>query len=210
MICELCNKEFFIKYASGRFCSKECSHSFSTKSKRKEINEKVSKALSGRRTRPLNICAFCQNEFNGRPGSKFCCRNHSARHIMSRPDVKYKINKKLQERIAAGNGPQWKSRSKLEPSYPEKFWMKVLQNNKIEFIHELKCDKYFIDFAIESKKVALEIDGTQHNFEDRKISDGKKDITLKENGWKVYRIKWLGTKKVKPQIDEFLFWYSNL
>lgn len=49
MLCENCNKEHDGKYGSGRFCSKQCSKSFSTKNKRKEINEKISKSLIGKK-----------------------------------------------------------------------------------------------------------------------------------------------------------------
>lgn len=48
MLCENCNKEHNGSYGSGRFCSKECAKSFSTKNKRKLINEKVSNSLKGR------------------------------------------------------------------------------------------------------------------------------------------------------------------
>ena len=43
--CENCLKEHDGSYASGRFCSNLCAKCFSTKAKRKEINEKVSKKL---------------------------------------------------------------------------------------------------------------------------------------------------------------------
>lgn len=43
--CENCNEKHSGEYGSGRFCSKECARGFSTKEKRSEINEKVSKAL---------------------------------------------------------------------------------------------------------------------------------------------------------------------
>lgn len=45
--CENCGNKHNGDYASGRFCSKKCSKGFSTKSKRKEINEKVSITLKG-------------------------------------------------------------------------------------------------------------------------------------------------------------------
>ena len=45
MICEYCSKEHDGSFATGRFCCIECSRGFSTKSKRKEINEKVSLKL---------------------------------------------------------------------------------------------------------------------------------------------------------------------
>jgi len=48
MKCENCNKEHDGSYGSGRFCSSKCARGFSTKSKRGEINKKVSKSLSGR------------------------------------------------------------------------------------------------------------------------------------------------------------------
>jgi hypothetical protein len=45
MICEYCGEEHDGNYKSGRFCSKKCASGFSTKAKRQEINEKVSKTL---------------------------------------------------------------------------------------------------------------------------------------------------------------------
>lgn len=47
MICENCNNEHDGSFASGRFCCRVCSRSFSTKSKRKEINRKVKEKLTG-------------------------------------------------------------------------------------------------------------------------------------------------------------------
>lgn len=47
MICENCKKEFDVVYGSGRFCCSKCARGFSTKDKRKEINEKVRSTLSG-------------------------------------------------------------------------------------------------------------------------------------------------------------------
>ena len=47
MICENCGTEHSGKYGSGRFCCQKCARGFSTKLKRKEISEKVSKALFG-------------------------------------------------------------------------------------------------------------------------------------------------------------------
>lgn len=48
IICEFCEKEHDGSYGSGRFCNKQCASAFSTKAKRKDINEKVSRSLSGR------------------------------------------------------------------------------------------------------------------------------------------------------------------
>ena len=48
--CENCSSLNDGNYGSGRFCSSNCSHAFSTKRKRKEINEKISKQLIGKFT----------------------------------------------------------------------------------------------------------------------------------------------------------------
>jgi hypothetical protein len=45
--CEYCEKEHNGEYGSGRFCDYVCARGFSTKDKRSEINEKVSRTLSG-------------------------------------------------------------------------------------------------------------------------------------------------------------------
>lgn len=49
-ICENCLTNHDIIYGSGRFCSSKCARGFSTKNKRREINEKVSKSMSGKET----------------------------------------------------------------------------------------------------------------------------------------------------------------
>ena len=45
MICENCKEDHDGSYGSGRFCGKKCARGFSTKLKREEINEKVSKKI---------------------------------------------------------------------------------------------------------------------------------------------------------------------
>jgi hypothetical protein len=55
MQCENCNIIHNGEYGSGRFCTKRCARGFSSKAKRKEINEKVSKALTGRTTSKRGI-----------------------------------------------------------------------------------------------------------------------------------------------------------
>jgi 5-methylcytosine-specific restriction endonuclease McrA len=49
MICEYCNRENDGSYGSGRFCNQKCARGFATKDKRKEINERVSKKLQGKK-----------------------------------------------------------------------------------------------------------------------------------------------------------------
>jgi very-short-patch-repair endonuclease len=94
--------------------------------------------------------------------------------------------------------------------------MTVLKNNNIEYKHNLKCDKYFIDFGMEKKKIALEIDGKQHKYPDRVLKDKEKDNFLTTSGWKVYRLEWNsintenGKKLMKEKIDKFLDTYNKI
>ena len=68
--CENCNAEHDGSYGSGRFCSSKCARGFSTKAKRKEINEKVAKKLADRgHGDVLLTCKNCNKEFK-RPWNK--------------------------------------------------------------------------------------------------------------------------------------------
>ena len=70
-LCENCQNTIEAKIGSGRFCSLKCSRSFSTKIKRKEINEKVKEKF---KTKNLvtKVCVICGNDFI----SKFAKRNN--------------------------------------------------------------------------------------------------------------------------------------
>jgi hypothetical protein len=73
--CENCQKEHEGTYGSGRFCSAKCARGFSTKGKRKEINEQVSKKLLNNKIKIIKICPQCLNEFIVNPchSHKKCC-----------------------------------------------------------------------------------------------------------------------------------------
>ena len=79
-----------------------------------------------------------------------------------------------------------------EMSYPEKFFKQVIENEFEDknFVQEYNIGIYSIDFAWVEKKLAIEIDGEQHEKPDYKSRDIRKDKKLKEEGWKVLRIKW--------------------
>ena len=75
--------------------------------------------------------------------------------------------------------------------------------------------KWFIDFAIIGKKIALEIDGRQHEWTERKLKDREKDLYLLTNGWYVHRIKWKsinnekGKSYIRDEIKKFLDIYDS-
>jgi very-short-patch-repair endonuclease len=105
----------------------------------------------------------------------------------------------------------WKPRK--EPSYAEKFFMKVLDDNNLKYLREYKIVRFFADFAFLDKKIVLEIDGKQHLY--RKEYDKKRDKILRKNGWKVFRIAWKNiniknnASYIGKEIKKFLKFYQN-
>jgi len=104
-----------------------------------------------------------------------------------------------------------KSRWNNEPSYPEKFFMQVIENEFLDkcYIREYNVGRFSIDFAWVNKKLAIEIDGEQHyTIDGYKERDNRKDKTLIDNGWCVLRIRWIDmfkdTKKYISMAKEFI------
>lgn len=80
-----------------------------------------------------------------------------------------------------------------QPSYPEKFFMLVIENEFADKKYEY--NKYFngfwLDFAWKEKKKCIEIDGKQHYENAQQIErDKRKNKLLEENGWGLLRINW--------------------
>ena len=131
------------------------------------------------------------------------------------------IGTKTQQRLVEeGKHIGWTTRNIR--SYAELFWEKVLKNNKFQYepeyvlkktdigINEKGC--YFLDFLIDGH-IDLEIDGKQHQYDERKEHDMLRDERLKTNGFTIYRIPWVNpveSERVKKQIDDFIEWYNLL
>lgn len=84
----------------------------------------------------------------------------------------------------------WRKRN--EPSYPEKCFIKFLEENGYSKKHLIEREKsvfpYYIDFAFINEKIAIEIDGSQHiNDQNRIERDIDKNNVLINNGWTVLR-----------------------
>ena len=143
----------------------------------KENNESLKKAS-------LKIIS---NYKNGKVKHPWLGRKHSEK-------TKEKISKSMA--LAHKEKRAWNigmSRWNNKPSYPEEWFMKVIENefNDKNYKREFPFAKYSLDFAWEYKKLCIEIDGDQHRrFESYKIRDLEKDKFLKEKGWKVLRISW--------------------
>ena len=86
-----------------------------------------------------------------------------------------------------------KSRWNNEPSYPEQFFMKVIENEFVDknYINEHPIGIYSADFCWPHLKKIIEIDGDQHQrFEEYIERDKRKDEFLNEAGYEVLRVVW--------------------
>jgi very-short-patch-repair endonuclease len=86
-----------------------------------------------------------------------------------------------------------KCRWKKTPSYPESFFLRVVQNEFIDknVTRELWVGKFVLDFAWPHKLKVIEIDGDQHTRFDEQIArDKRKDAYLTSKGWSVLRLRW--------------------
>lgn len=115
-------------------------------------------------------------------------------------------------KIAAQRGTHagWHTR-KGEASYPEKYIEDVFNQEGISgWVREKKVGRWFVDFAFIENKIAVEVDGRQHDDKERADSDKRKDEYLESLGWKVIRIKWFnprteqGKEKLHPQVKSLL------
>lgn len=210
MKCDKCDKEHNGEYASGRFCSEKCARSFATNHNRTLINNKIS--ISMKKAKPghgdvVITCLYCgkkrQVAYNARH-LKYCNSSCAALNLSNKS--KQKISNAVRNRVKLGTHNGWPHRDKFYKSYAEKFFSKVLENNKIEYEFNKKVGMYFIDFAL-NNKIALEIDGKQHN--DRKEQDARKDKFLKSNGWCVHRVPWVKNSLLKETVDKFLEFYKE-
>lgn len=214
-ICEKCGIHYLRKDGiSKRFCSNKCAHS---RNHSNESKQKVSKTLLKRRELgiyktdfSIRYCKDCGKQLGFKNISGYChlCCH---KHINVRLDVREKQRQIQLQKVADGTHQGWKTRN--IKSYAEIFWETVLNNNNIVYEREKKVGKYFLDFVI--GKIDLEIDGKQHQYNDRKQSDILRDKFLTTEGYFVYRIKWNeinsieGKQMMKDKIELFLEFYQT-
>lgn len=223
--CPICKNNFVTRVGHPRekiTCSHKCSNTYFSDSKHTvEANLKRSLKLSKNKSIKIifkkevcgdiikerkvrlypkkihNInCIFCNKEiFSKKKTTKFCKNTGCAQ--------KYRVR----EGIHKG----WTSRDKLQPSFAEKVVIDIFNELNFKIEREYKVSKWFVDFADISNKIALEIDGKQHELPERKASDEVKDKYLIDNGWVVYRVKWKRVDKViRQELKEKIKSYFNI
>ena len=91
------------------------------------------------------------------------------------------------------------------PSYPEKMFIRLCNDNALSSIYDIVREypvfPHYIDFAFINAKVAVEIDGSQHWLDQSRIQhDFIKDANLKRHGWRILRIPEFKLKTSYMQI----------
>lgn len=199
MICENCDSEHDGLYGSGRFCSNRCAKSFSTKSKRKEINKKVSEKLSGEQY----YCSKCGNiiKKNNKTGLCFVCL---------KTDEKFR--QRLSESLRGKTGGYRKGGGRTKGEYYKNdyydshFEVEVaqfLESNNIEFVRNVKkfefvwernTTYYIPDFYLPAYDLYLETKGYWWNKEEKtKFAVGKHKLNWIEL---LYKEEWLVDKNI--------------
>lgn len=202
-LCECCKKEFSFQQKEGsscikRFCSTFCARSFSTKSKRKEINEKVRKTLAGKdawRNRPRlsleeKFCEYCKVSFlTKRKHKKFCSISCGAKFHNQNPAIIEKLRSARIKEIEKGNvGYGIKTEyngircdSALEYAFL-KWYLAQYPNSKIERFKgylEGECVKYQPDFIIDDK-IIVEVKYTTPYIGDKLSEKWKTYVSTQE------------------------------
>lgn len=84
------------------------------------------------------------------------------------------------------------------PSYPERYFKELFENENMNLVSEYQISYYQLDFADVEKKIDVEIDGEQHYADERIVaSDARRNSFLKDQGWVVFRIRWRDYQKLK-------------
>lgn len=179
---ELTNSQKYTYKKTGRvYCSRECM--------KKYISE-----LSSKRMKDLN-------ETN--PGMIKRHQEMKTKNPMFIPEIKEKMKESIKKKITQKKlkGQNWfQNRGGNGKGYtvPQIKLYEALKdlNPTLEYVVSIKLKRgtgyptcYKIDLAITQYLIAIEIDGKSHNLIERKEQDKKKDMFLKEQGWKVLRFK---------------------
>jgi hypothetical protein len=127
------------------------------------------------------------NTMKGKPSKTIWTEKMRKEKSEWRKNLHKKYPETHPNRKLANNRKKW--------TYPEIVAGNWFDKNKIEYKRNLKIDVYYPDFVID--KIIIEIDGEYwHNFE----KDKKRDLTLQQLGYKIYRIK--AKEKIEKRLKE--------
>lgn len=210
-LCKECNSIIPYEKKINLFCSRSCGAIYTNARKPKQsIINKQLQTIKAKKTIALKKflfpvfkcyfrnCKQCHKLIIG--PSKGLTRQHC-----SKPCSKKTISQKIKKYISS-NPIHNLNRNPHKPSYMERSFRSWLESNGLEYsLHGYLFEVNFYnpitkkygraDFVFPTKKLIIELDGTQHNEPKRKALDQTRDIYLESRGWKVIRITYSEYKK---------------
>ena len=88
-----------------------------------------------------------------------------------------------------------KNMRKNMTSWEGRLWHLFLKNYKIKFYRQRLIEKYIVDFYCPKARLAVELDGSQHRFDENIKYDNERTCKLNELGIEVLRISNLDIDK---------------
>jgi hypothetical protein len=171
MGCENCGKQHDKSYGSGRFCSQTCARGFATKSKRTEINQKVSALL--RYPDRVYLCKECKVVFTRRSTGQtvrdFCSNSCSLKARWKNPEQVEKHKAACKGKVGglrpgSGRGKQGRYKGRVVQSTWECAYLiwcdheghKVTRNlGSLEYEFEGRKRKFYPDFFVNGELVEI-------------------------------------------------------
>jgi hypothetical protein len=213
MKCKNCNEKDAVKYSkysNGEFCSRKCARGFSTKAKRKEINEKVSKTLT--KEKIIKICPVCGDGFQN-SNKKFCsflCYSRGEKPKVTEI-TRNKLSLIAKKRNFGGhtskNAVYYKMKNGsvvyLHSSYEEKLAISLDKNNvkwirpePLRYVgNDDKEHRYYADFYLKDYDIYL---------------DTKNDYLIQKDKDKIRRVQEQNKKTIMVLDRNHLEWSSVL
>jgi very-short-patch-repair endonuclease len=219
--CEKCGKDFKRSNYYNHFCLKNRSE-FYILEEWKDVNDMYKCPECDMKFSKMGLISHYYRKHDER-GITFLQnrRKNSKKHNkvkLSKDEVSRRISDGMKRCYSENRHPGWRhiNSDTNRRSYPEKFFLKVFENENLNTTYTIKekftYGKYNIDFLIIELKLIVEIDGSQHFRTDSAIEHDKiRDDYFLNEGFKVYRIKWKDVcNNPKSEIEELIKFISNI
>ena len=214
--CEFCNKEFSgSSYSKNRSLRRHLVHcrynpnrlEYTCKycGKIEETSSKIASHTSNCKSNPNYESIRLSKVKSGKTPRKHSEETKKKiseirkKYLQENPDkVPYKLNHSSKE------------------SYPEKYFTEVFKNEGIKVTKSFHIELYELDFCILDKKIDIEIDGSQHYYDEKIVeSDKRRNKFLEDDGWDIIRINWSEYQKFsfddkKDYISKLKSYINNL
>ncbi len=208
-LCNNCNNAIDYKKRANKFCSSSCAAKFNNigRVRTEESKQKLSEKIMLNKHNSLvkeRVCKECNTIFvlprMVNSNRKFCsieCKSQYLIKLRSDPGYRERLSARQKQLYKDGVIQGWASRDKMKPSYPEQYFINLFNKEQIDYQREVKFGKYFADFYFDDNQLILEVDGKQHEYPANKQGDMRKDEYLTNQGFKVFRIKWVNPTNEK-------------